>query len=67
MNQDKINKYLEQMDGLLQEKAEFNQKFQIFLQEENKMNKIIRDLEDRYKKDLKNSMDALAVIEKEKR
>ena len=31
------------------------------------MNKIIRDLEERYKKDLKNTMEGLASIEKEKR
>lgn len=31
------------------------------------MNKIIKDLEDRYKKDIKNAREAFIVLEKEKR
>lgn len=62
MYEGKINQYLEQIDKLFQEKAEFNQQCQTFIQEDNKMNKIIRDLEERYKKDHKNSLEALAVI-----
>lgn len=31
------------------------------------MNKIVKDLEDRYKKDLKNAREAFLVLEKERR
>ena len=51
----------------MQEKAEFNQQCQIFLQEDNKMNKVIKDLEERYKKDIKNAREAFLVLEKERR
>lgn len=63
----KIDNYLQQIDKLLQEKGEFNQQCQIFIQEDNKMNKIIKDLEERYKKDIKNAREAFLVLEKEKR
>lgn len=63
----RIDKYLEQIDALLREKSEFNQQCQIFIQEDAKMNKTIKDLEERYKKDIKNAREAFLVLEKEKR
>lgn len=62
--EEKLEECLKKIQKLIQEKSEFNKQFEKYRLEQKKMDKMLKDQQERYKLDMKNIKEAFLSIEK---